>query len=86
MRVNILFILYNCIEFCRMTANAKNNRVSTQDEQYGFCWKVYTGWDYLIGNPETSKNKTAEIVTNFRVKYSVEIVENKSVIILILLR
>ena len=52
----------------RMAANSKLSRMTGEDEQYTFCWKLFTTWDYMIGLAETAKNKMAEIVTIFKVK------------------
>ena len=51
-----------------MAANSKLSRMTGEDEQYTFCWKLFTTWDYMIGLAETAKNKMAEIVTIFKVK------------------
>ena len=51
-----------------MAANSRLSKMSSKDEQFTFSWKLYTSWDYMIGNYETAKNKAAEIVTSFRVR------------------
>lgn len=33
------------------------SRVGAQEDEYVFSWKVFTGWDYLIGHSETAYNK-----------------------------
>ena len=36
--------------------------------RYLFCWKLFTGWDYTIGNSETSGNICMANVIKFRVR------------------
>ena len=50
-----------------MAVNSQLSRMAGEDEQYTFCWKLFTTWDYMIGLAETAKNKMAEIVTIFKV-------------------
>ncbi len=52
----------------RMAANSKLSRRAGEDEQYTFCWKLFTSWDYMIGLSETAKNKLAEIITIFKAR------------------
>ncbi|XP_069481914.1 transmembrane channel-like protein 2-A [Ambystoma mexicanum] len=49
-----------------MARNANENTGDADDGQYGFSWKMFTSWDYLIGNPETADNKFASITTSFK--------------------
>ncbi|XP_075208545.1 transmembrane channel-like protein 2-A [Anomaloglossus baeobatrachus] len=48
---------------------AKNINESTSDgddDNFTFSWKIFTSWDYLIGNPETADNKFVSITTSFK--------------------
>lgn len=55
-----------CISHQRMARNANESGVG-DDNSFNFSWKVFTSWDYLIGNPETADNKFASITTSFKV-------------------
>jgi len=37
-----------------------------QAEQYIFNWKLFTGWDYSIGNTETASNAAMATVIKLR--------------------
>lgn len=52
-----------------MARNA-NEEGGGDDTSFNFSWKMFTSWDYLIGNPETADNKFASITTSFKVRYS----------------
>lgn len=51
----------------RMARNANESGVDGDDGDFNFSWKMFTSWDYLIGNPETADNKFASITTSFKV-------------------
>lgn len=49
-----------------MAANNRMSRTSSKDDEFTFTWKLFTGWDYMIGNSETAYNKVASIVMGFK--------------------
>ncbi|XP_073488860.1 transmembrane channel-like protein 2 [Aquarana catesbeiana] len=49
-----------------MASNANENTADGDDGNYNFSFKMFTSWDYLIGNPETADNKFASITTSFK--------------------
>ncbi|XP_069502691.1 transmembrane channel-like protein 2 [Ambystoma mexicanum] len=49
-----------------MASNANESTGEGDDGNYNFSFKMFTSWDYLIGNPETADNKFASITTSFK--------------------
>ncbi|XP_066513078.1 transmembrane channel-like protein 2-B isoform X1 [Hoplias malabaricus] len=49
-----------------MARNANEGGDGADESEFTFCWKLFTSWDYLIGNPETADNKYASITTSFK--------------------
>jgi hypothetical protein len=50
-----------------MAKNADVGGGDGDDGEFTFAWKMFTSWDYLIGNAETADNKYASITTSFKV-------------------
>lgn len=50
-----------------MAKNADVGGGDGEDSEFTFAWKMFTSWDYLIGNSETADNKFASITTSFKV-------------------
>lgn len=44
--------------------------MTEKEDECTFAWKLYTGWDYMIGNAETAHNKVSSLVMSFKVKSS----------------
>ncbi|XP_017494770.1 PREDICTED: transmembrane channel-like protein 3, partial [Rhagoletis zephyria] len=42
------------------------SRVGSKDDESAFCFKIFTGWDYMIGNSETAYNKVASLVMSLK--------------------
>ncbi|KAM4807971.1 transmembrane channel-like protein 1 [Rhinophrynus dorsalis] len=58
---------YSLIVVIRTMAKNINESTADGDEDaFLFSWKMFTSWDYLIGNPETADNKFASITTIFK--------------------
>lgn len=70
-----LFLFYNQLPSSRMARNANEGGDGAEDGAFTFCWKLFTSWDYLIGNPETADNKFASTTTSFKVNDSYGIKE-----------
>ncbi|XP_061733164.1 transmembrane channel-like protein 2-A [Nerophis ophidion] len=49
-----------------MAKNADLGGGDGEDGEFTFGWKMFTSWDYLIGNAETADNKYASITTSFK--------------------
>ena len=50
-----------------MARNSNEGGDGAEEGEFTFSWKMFTSWDYLIGNPETADNKYASITTSFKV-------------------
>ncbi|KAK2513870.1 hypothetical protein Q9233_015263 [Columba guinea] len=79
--VGVGTIGYSFIIVIRTMARNANEEGGGDDTSFNFSWKMFTSWDYLIGNPETADNKFASITTSFKleeekiVKYNMTIWE-----------
>ncbi|RZC36462.1 hypothetical protein BDFB_009679 [Asbolus verrucosus] len=50
----------------KMAENSRMSKLSEKDDECIFSWKLFTAWDYMIGNAETAHNRIASIVVGFK--------------------
>ncbi|XP_039964122.1 serine-rich adhesin for platelets-like [Bactrocera tryoni] len=49
-----------------MAENSRNSKLSLKDDECTFTWKLFTGWDFMIGHAETAHNRIASVVVGFK--------------------
>ncbi|XP_042550559.1 transmembrane channel-like protein 2 [Dipodomys spectabilis] len=49
-----------------MASNTQGSTGEGENDNFTFSFKMFTSWDYLIGNSETADNKYASITTSFK--------------------
>ncbi|KPP57497.1 hypothetical protein Z043_124770, partial [Scleropages formosus] len=64
--VGVGTVAYSYMVVIRTMARNANRDGGGDDTSFNFSWKMFTSWDYLIGNPETADNKFASITTSFK--------------------
>ncbi|XP_020791025.2 transmembrane channel-like protein 1 [Boleophthalmus pectinirostris] len=64
--VGVGTVAYSYMVVIRTMARNANEGGVGDDNSFNFSWKMFTSWDYLIGNPETADNKFASITTCFK--------------------
>lgn len=50
-----------------MASNTQGSTSEGESDSFTFSFKMFTSWDYLIGNSETADNKYVSITTSFKV-------------------
>ncbi|GAB0099678.1 transmembrane channel-like protein [Sergentomyia squamirostris] len=46
----------------KMAENSRMSKLSSKDDECVFSWKLFTGWDFMIGHAETAHNRVASVV------------------------
>ncbi|XP_073084754.1 transmembrane channel-like protein 1 isoform X2 [Manis javanica] len=64
--VGIMCIGYSFLVVLKAMTKNIGDDGGGDDNTFNFSWKVFTSWDYLIGNPETADNKFNSIAMNFK--------------------
>ncbi|XP_051828547.1 transmembrane channel-like protein 1 [Antechinus flavipes] len=64
--VGIMCIGYSFLIVIRTMAKNLGEDGGGDDNTFNFSWKMFTSWDFLIGNPETADNKFNSIIMNFK--------------------
>ncbi|XP_037945139.1 uncharacterized protein LOC119677740 [Teleopsis dalmanni] len=63
----VVVYIYSFVATLRkMAENSRNSKLSSKDDECTFSWKLFTGWDFMIGHAETAHNRIASVVVGFR--------------------
>ncbi|XP_078041033.1 transmembrane channel-like protein [Augochlora pura] len=64
---NLVIYIYSFAATLRkMAKNSRLSKLTEKEDECIFSWKLFTGWDFMIGNPETAHNRMASIVLSFK--------------------
>ncbi|XP_045458452.1 transmembrane channel-like protein [Melitaea cinxia] len=50
----------------KMAENSRMSKLSEKEDECIFSWKLFTGWDFMIGNTETAHNRIASVILGFK--------------------
>lgn len=53
-------------EINRMAENSRMAKLGSKEDECVFSWKLFTGWDFMIGHSETAANRVASVVLGFK--------------------
>ncbi|XP_057321387.1 transmembrane channel-like protein [Microplitis mediator] len=64
---NLIVYTYSFVTILRkMAINSRMSKLSEKEDECAFSWKLFTGWDSMIGNHETANNRVASIILGFK--------------------
>ena len=49
-----------------MAENSRMSKLSSKDDECTFSWKIFTGWDFMIGHAETAHNRLSSVILGFK--------------------
>ncbi|KAG7318566.1 hypothetical protein KOW79_018321 [Hemibagrus wyckioides] len=64
--VAVVSVAYSYMEVIRIMARNESQESGGDETHFNYSWKIFTSWDYLVGNPETADSKFASIATTFK--------------------
>uniref|UniRef100_A0A336LRN1 CSON002176 protein n=1 Tax=Culicoides sonorensis TaxID=179676 RepID=A0A336LRN1_CULSO len=50
----------------KMAENSRMSKLSSKDDECTFSWKIFTGWDFMIGHAETAQNRLSSVILGFK--------------------
>ncbi|KOB70687.1 Transmembrane channel-like protein [Operophtera brumata] len=63
----LVVYIYSFVAILRkMAENSRMSKLSEKDDECIFSWKLFSGWDFMIGNAETAHNRIASVVLGFK--------------------
>ncbi|XP_063986052.1 transmembrane channel-like protein isoform X2 [Diachasmimorpha longicaudata] len=64
---NLVIYTYSFVAILRkMAENSRMSKLSEKEDECAFSWKLFTGWDFMIGNTETAHNRVASTIVGFK--------------------
>ncbi|XP_050684067.1 transmembrane channel-like protein [Leptidea sinapis] len=63
----LVVYVYSFVAILRkMAENSRMSKLSEKEDECIFSWKLFTGWDFMIGNAETAHNRIASVILGFK--------------------